>query len=51
MREIIVDNFAGGGGASPANELANGRRVDIAINHHENALPQHKKNHPATQPN
>jgi hypothetical protein len=31
--EIIVDNFAGGGGASTGIELAIGRSVDIAINH------------------
>lgn len=36
MREIIVDNFAGGGGASTGIELAIGRSVDIAINHDEN---------------
>ena len=33
MREIIVDNFAGGGGASTGIELATGRVVNIAINH------------------
>lgn len=33
MREIIVDNFAGGGGASTGIEMATGRSVDIAINH------------------
>lgn len=33
MRELIVDNFAGGGGASTGIELAIGRSVDIAINH------------------
>lgn len=33
MKEIIVDNFAGGGGASTGIELATGRAVDIAINH------------------
>ena len=31
--EIIVDNFAGGGGASTGIELALGRPIDIAINH------------------
>lgn len=31
MREIIVDNFAGGGGASTGIELATGRSIDIAI--------------------
>lgn len=48
MREIIVDNFAGGGGASTGIELANGRSVDIAINHDENAIAMHKTNHPDT---
>ncbi|WPU24491.1 DNA cytosine methyltransferase [Cedecea neteri] len=48
MREIIVDNFAGGGGASTGIELATGRSVDIAINHDENAIAMHKTNHPDT---
>ncbi|WP_151994665.1 DNA cytosine methyltransferase [Buttiauxella massiliensis] len=48
MREIIVDNFAGGGGASTGIELAIGRSVDIAINHDENAVAMHKTNHPDT---
>ncbi|WOJ00017.1 DNA cytosine methyltransferase [Citrobacter koseri] len=48
MREIIVDNFAGGGGASTGIELAIGHSVDIAINHDENAIAMHKTNHPDT---
>lgn len=48
MREIIVDNFAGGGGASTGIELAIGRSVDIAINHDENAVAMHTTNHPGT---
>lgn len=48
MREIIVDNFAGGGGASTGIEMAIGRSVDIAINHDENAIAMHKTNHPDT---
>lgn len=48
MREIIVDNFAGGGGASTGIELATGRSVDIAINHDENAIAMHETNHPDT---
>lgn len=48
MREIIVDNFAGGGGASTGIELATGRSVDIAINHDENAVAMHTTNHPDT---
>ncbi|WP_336817816.1 DNA cytosine methyltransferase [Cedecea sp. MMO-103] len=48
MREIIVDNFAGGGGASTGIEMATGRSVDIAINHDENAVAMHTTNHPDT---
>ncbi|WP_313707995.1 DNA cytosine methyltransferase [Atlantibacter hermannii] len=48
MKEIIVDNFAGGGGASTGIELATGRSVDIAINHDENAVAMHTTNHPDT---
>lgn len=48
MREIIVDNFAGGGGASTGIELATGRCVDIAINHDPNAVAMHTTNHPDT---
>lgn len=47
--ELIVDNFAGGGGASTGIELATGRRVDIAINHDPDAIAMHKVNHPFTQ--
>lgn len=46
--EIIVDNFAGGGGASTGIELATGRSVDIAINHDPVAIAMHKVNHPDT---
>lgn len=46
--EIIVDNFAGGGGASTGIELATGRVVDIAINHDPDAIIMHKTNHPHT---
>lgn len=48
MKEIIVDNFAGGGGASTGIELAIGRSVDIAINHDPNAVAMHSTNHPDT---
>ncbi|QWA09815.1 DNA cytosine methyltransferase [Sodalis ligni] len=48
MREIIVDNFAGGGGASTGIEMATGRSVDIAINHDPNAIAMHRTNHPDT---
>lgn len=46
--EIIVDNFAGGGGASTGIEMAIGRSVDIAINHDPNAIAMHTTNHPNT---
>lgn len=49
MREIIVDNFAGGGGASTGIEMAMGRSVDIAINHDPEAIKMHKANHPYTK--
>lgn len=47
--ELIVDNFAGGGGASTGIELATGRVVDIAINHDPAAILMHKTNHPHTE--
>lgn len=46
--ELIVDNFAGGGGASTGIELALGRHVDIAINHDPEAVAMHSINHPQT---
>lgn len=49
MRELFVDNFAGGGGASTGIELAIGRSVDIAINHDPDAIAMHKANHPRTK--
>ena len=49
MEEIIVDNFAGGGGASTGMELATGRIVKIAINHDPDAILMHKTNHPHTK--
>lgn len=49
MRELFVDNFAGGGGASTGIETAIGRSVDIAINHDPDAIAMHKANHPATK--
>lgn len=44
--ELIVDNFAGGGGASTGIEKATGVSVDIAINHDPEAIRMHKTNHP-----
>lgn len=49
MRELFVDNFAGGGGASNGIEVAIGRSVDIAINHDPAAVAMHKANHPDTK--
>ncbi len=46
--ELIVDNFAGGGGASTGIEMVTGVSVDIAINHDPEAIRLHKVNHPAT---
>lgn len=48
-RELIVDSFAGGGGASTGIELALGRSPDIAINHDPEAIAMHAANHPSTR--
>ncbi|WP_423805296.1 DNA cytosine methyltransferase [Paenibacillus illinoisensis] len=48
-REIIVDNFAGGGGASTGIEEATGHSVHIAINHDFDAIAMHTANHPSTE--
>ncbi len=48
MRDLIIDCFAGGGGASVGIEMALGRPVDIAINHDPDAILMHKTNHPDT---
>lgn len=47
--ELIVDLFAGGGGASSGIEIATGRMVDIAINHNATAVDLHMANHPTTR--
>lgn len=47
--ELIIDNFAGGGGASTGIYLATGRHPDIAVNHDREALAMYKANHPTTQ--
>ena len=47
--ELVVDNFAGGGGASTGIEIATGYSVDIAINHDPEAIRMHKVNHPNTK--
>lgn len=48
MRDLIIDCFAGGGGASVGIEMALGIPVDIAINHDPQAIRMHKVNHPDT---
>ncbi|NPU91431.1 MAG: DNA cytosine methyltransferase [Gammaproteobacteria bacterium] len=47
--ELLVDSFAGGGGASTGIEKAMGRSVDIAINHDLDAIRMHTVNHPGTR--
>ncbi len=47
--ELLVDNFAGGGGASTGIEMATGCSVDIAINHDPEAIRMHMANHPYTK--
>ena len=49
FRELVMDNFAGGGGASTGMELALGYPVDIAVNHDADAIAMHKVNHPYTR--
>lgn len=49
FEELIIDNFAGGGGASMGIEMATGRQVDIAINHDIDAVRMHEVNHPHTR--
>lgn len=46
---LVIDNFAGGGGASTGIEMALGRPVDIAINHDPEAIAMHEINHPHTR--
>lgn len=46
---LVIDNFAGGGGASTGIELALGWPVDIAINHDPEAVAMHDINHPHTR--
>ena len=49
MNGLIIDNFAGGGGASTGIEMAIGRSVDVAINHDPAAIAMHRANHPDTK--
>ncbi len=46
---LIIDNFAGGGGASTGIEMVLGRSPDLAINHDPEALTMHAANHPETR--
>ncbi len=46
---LIVDLFAGGGGASLGMEMALGRAVDVAVNHNPEAVAIHELNHPGTR--
>lgn len=46
---LIIDNFAGGGGASTGIERATGRAIDVAINHDPEAVAMHIANHPTTK--
>ena len=48
MKDLIIDCFAGGGGASVGIEMALGRQVNIAVNHDPDAILIHKTNHPDT---
>lgn len=48
MDGLIIDCFAGGGGASTGIEKALGRPIDIAVNHDPDAILMHKTNHPNT---
>ena len=47
--KLVIDLFAGGGGASTGIEQAIGRHVDIAINHDADAIGMHEINHPQTR--
>jgi DNA (cytosine-5)-methyltransferase 1 len=47
--DLVIDLFAGGGGASTGIEQAIGRHVDIAVNHDPEAVSLHQANHPQTQ--
>lgn len=49
MTGLIIDNFAGGGGASTGIKAALGRPIDVAINHDEAAIAVHAANHPGTR--
>jgi len=48
LKKLIIDIFAGGGGASEGIEIAVGRSIDYAVNHDPDAILMHKTNHPNT---
>lgn len=48
MRPLVVDLFAGAGGASEGIRRALGRDPDVAVNHSALALAMHAVNHPRT---
>lgn len=48
MQKLLIDLFAGGGGASQGIEDATGRNIDYAVNHDPDAILMHKTNHPET---
>ena len=48
FHELVVDSFAGGGGASTGIQMALGRCPDVAVNHDGEALAMHEANHPET---
>lgn len=49
LNGMIVDNFAGGGGASTGIEMGLGAHIDVAINHDGDAVAMHRMNHPQTK--
>lgn len=49
VRELVIDSFAGGGGASEGIKAALGCDPDIAVNHDLLALAMHRVNHPGTR--
>ncbi len=49
FHELVVDSFAGGGGASTGIFMALGRHPDVAVNHDGEALAMHAANHPTTE--
>lgn len=49
QKEIMIDNFAGGGGASTGLEIGTGYSVYAAINHDPEAIKMHQINHPSAK--